>query len=213
MLATVGGAVLYVAALDEDCDKEIANLKMVTDNTVKQALDLSQEYNKASNDLALFNEIKKKRDNKLLAISKLALKSVISGARSKYILDSLDVKMEEPKVMEGPEYKKESLAIESGNVTIGLNALTDLDVLGLIQAMDKEFWGIKFTSVKISLEKELDAASIIAIKDTGFTPIVNAKLTFTLFGLRNIASIADSLTEGDGMKKPDGVNVPAGLKP
>ncbi len=93
--------------------------------------------------------------------------------------------MGEIKPLDAPQYKKETSFIESSTVTVGLNALSDLDIFGLVKVLSESFSGIKFTSLKITLAKNLDNTALIAVKDTGFSPIVNGKITFTMFGLRS----------------------------
>ncbi len=188
ILAAFGGIVWYVSSFDEECDRSINQLKAQSDGIVRQVADLTSEYDKVTGYMAIYAEIKQKQDNKMLLVHKIALRDAIAGARSKYYIDDLDVKMGEIKALDAPQYKKETASIESSTVTVGLNALSDLDILGLIRVLSESFSGIKFTSLKITLAKNLDNTALITVKDTGFSPIVNGKITFTLFGLHSANS-------------------------
>lgn len=193
ILGVFSGIVLYVDSFDEECDQNIKKLESQTDGIVKQVADLSLEYNKVMGYIATYNEIKQKQDNKMLTVNKFALRDSIIRARSKYYVDNLDVKMDEIKPIVGDKYKRTTAFIESSNITINLSGLSDLDILGIVKVLQKSFSGIKFTSLKFSLAKDLDNTALIAVKDTGFSPIVNGKLTFTLFGLRNVNSADNDL--------------------
>lgn len=214
-LALVGvfiGIVLYVDSFNEECDRKINQLKAESDGIIRQVAELSSNYNKVISDMSIYNDIKKKEDNKMLMVSKVALRDAIAGARNKYYLDGLDVKMEAIKQPIGDKYKKNTSFIESSDTTINLNALSDLDILGLVKTLDTSFLGIKYTSLKLSLPKDLDNAALISIKDTGFAPIVTGKLTFTLLGLRNVngpdndlndesKGVLDTDVDADGKKR------------
>ncbi len=193
ILGVFSGIVLYVDSFNEECDRNINQLVSQTDGIVRQVADLSLEYNKVMGYTATYNEIKQKQDNKMLTVNKLALRDAIVKARSQYHVDNLDVKMEEIKPLVADKYKRTTAFIESSNTTINLSGLSDLDILGIVKVLQKSFLGIRFTSLKFSLAKDLDNTALIAVKDTGFSPIVNSKLTFTLFGLRNVNSTDNDL--------------------
>lgn len=190
--------VWYVDSMNEESDAEINKLKMETDGIVKQVADLTLEYNKVTADMDTYNEIKKKQEDRMLMVNKRELRDVISGSRTKYFTDDLDVKMGEIKPLTGDKYKTPTVFIESSNTTISLNALSDLDILGLVKVLSESFSGIKFTSLKISMAKPVDNASLISIKDTGFTPMVNGKMDFILFGLRNVNQNDNELLNDTG---------------
>jgi hypothetical protein len=66
-----------------------------------------------------------------------------------------------------------------------------------VEVLQNSFSGIKFTSLKITADKSIDNAALISVKDTGFFPVVSARINFTLFGLRNInTSDNELLNEG-----------------
>jgi hypothetical protein len=134
----------------------------------------------------------------MLTVSKEALRDAIIAPKDKYSLEDMEVKMDGIKAMEGEKYKKDTEFIESSAATVSLNALSDLDIFYLVQSLQSSFSGIKFTLLKISLAKELDSGNLIAIKDTGFSPIVSGKINFTLFGMREVnATEGDLLTDGE----------------
>jgi hypothetical protein len=196
------GIVMYVDTFNEECDRNISRLKSESDNIITKVADLSLEYHKVLDYMPTYNEIKQKQGNKLLMVNKLALRDAIAGVRTKYYLDNLDVKMDEIKPLTGDKYKRSTSFIEASNVTIGLNGLTDLDIFGLVKILAESFPGLKFNSIKVSLEKSLDNNALIAVKDTGFSPIVNAKLAFTLFGLRDVNSPNNELIDDPSKDSP-----------
>lgn len=199
IVGVIGGILWYVDSLDGECDQDISNLNRQTNNIRMQVVNLSTEYNKATGYLDLYEEIKKNQDNKMLTVNKMTLRDVIAGVRSKYYLDSLDVKMGEIKPYAGDKYKRETGFIESSDITVNLNALSDLDVFGLMQTLQTSFSGVKFTSLKISSVKDLDNTALVTIKDTGFTPIISGKIVFRLFGLHNIKEDEkDLLSDSEG---------------
>lgn len=196
IVGVIGGGLWYVSSLDTECDANIGKLKQEADDITKQADSLAAEYSKVTSTMKVYKEIKQKQDNKMLSVNKLVLRDVIAGYRNKTYFDSPDVKMDEIKSLEGEKYKRSTAFIESSVVTINMKAISDVDVLGLIRTLEKSFSSIKFTSLHFLSEKHVDNAALIAIKDTGFVPMVSAKITFTLFGLRNINSAdGDLLTD------------------
>lgn len=194
------GAVFYLDSYDEEFDRNISTLKSEADNIMHQVANLSSEYSKVVGDMAIYNDIKKKQDDKKLIVSKIALRDAIAKAREKYHLDGLDVKMDEIKALAGDKYKRNTAFMEASNTTISLNGLTDLDVFGLINDLSQAFLGIKFTSLKLASGVAVDNAALISIKNSGFAPIVNAKITFTLFGLRSVSNDDNDLL-GEGKEE------------
>jgi hypothetical protein len=198
IIAAAFGGLWYLSSMDEEYDGKINQLRTQAGNVTRQVMDLSSEYTKVTSVMDVYSEIKKKEENKMLVVNKETLRDAILAPKSKYPFDDLEVKMDAVKALEGEKYKKDTGFIESSNATVSLKALSDLDIFDLIQSLQSSFSGIKFTSLKISLAKELDSGSLIAIKDTGFAPIVNGKINFTLFGMREVnATEGDLLTDGD----------------
>lgn len=200
------GAVLYLDSFNEECDRNIAMLKSQSDAITKQVADLTLEYSKVVGNMSVYNDIKKKQDERMLMVSKSALRSAIDGARAKHYIDNFDVKMDEIKALAGDKYKRNTVFIEASNTTINVNGLTDLDIFGFIDTLKQRFLGVKFTSLKLSLGKAVDSTTIISIKDSGFVPIVNSKITFTLFGLRNVNAEDKELLEGIGKNNQPDMN-------
>lgn len=196
------GGIFYLESLDEECDRNINSLKAEADGIIKQVADMSLEYNNVVSSMAAYNEIKQKQDKKMLMINTSALRDEINKVREKNHLSDLDVKMEGAKPLSGDKYKRSTAFIESNNINISFNALTDIDVLELINNLEHAFIGIKFTGLKLTLSKNVDNAMLIAIKDTGFSPIINAKLAFTLFGMRNVTVDDNELTSKEGAPAP-----------
>lgn len=192
------GAVLYLDSFNEDYDREINMLKSETDGIMQKVANLSLEYTKVVGNMAIYNDIKQKQDEKMLEISKIALRDSIAGTRDNYYIDNFDVKMDEIKPLTSDKYKRNTAFIEASNTTISVNGLTDVDILGLVKTLKQTFLGIKFTSLKLSLGTAVDNAVLISIKDSGFVPIINSKMTFTLFGLRNVTKDDNELLDGGG---------------
>lgn len=190
------GALFYLDSYNEEFDKNISTLKSQADGIMRQVASLSLEYSEVVGNMAVYNDIKKKQDEKKLMVSKLALRDAIAHAREKYHLDALDVKMDEVRELAGNKYKRNAVFMESSNTTINLSGLTDLDILWLMKYLSQTFLGIKFTSLKLSAGVDVDNAALISIKDSGFSPIANAKITFTLFGLRSVNSDDNDLLDG-----------------
>jgi len=202
VLAVFASLVWYVDSFNEEFDKDISRLNTETNTLAKNVADLTIQYSKVTSNMALYNDIRSKQENKMLMINKIALRDAIAGSRSKYFFDDIDVKMGEIKPLAGDKYKTNTTFIEASNTSISINALTDIDVLGLVEVLQNSFSGIKFTSLKLAAAKPIDNASLIAIKDTGFTPIVNAKIAFTLFGLRNVNATDNELLNDGGNAQP-----------
>lgn len=188
------GVVWYVESLNYENDKSINYLRMQVDNLTRQSIDLSSEYSKVTNIIDEYNEIKNKQENNRLDVNKLVLRNVMASARSKYYLDNMEVKMDEIKPLDDNQYKRDSVFVEYSNVSVKANSLSDSDVFGLIQELQNYFVGVKVISLRIKRLKELDEPSLIAIKDTGFTPMVESNFTFTLFGLRSVQAVQSELS-------------------
>lgn len=196
------GVVMYLDSFDEEYDRNINMLKSQSDGIMQQVNNLSLEYSKVVNNMVMYGEIKQKQEGKLLMVSKAALRDAIAGAREKYYIDNLDVKMDEIKALSGDKYKRPTAFIESSNTTINLNGLTDLEIFGLIKTLQQTFLGIKFTYFKFGLGTNFDNATLVAIKDTGSVPIVNTNIKFTLFGLRSVAADDKDLLESPDKGQP-----------
>jgi hypothetical protein len=197
IVGLAGGILWFLDSLDGECDMDINRLKAQTNDLSNQVLNLTTEYSKVESYADIYKEIEKNQRDKKLTVDKTILRNVIAGARNKYYLDSLDVKMGEIKPYDGDKYKRESVFIESSDVTINLNTLSDLDIFGLVRALETSFSGVKFTSFNMSSVKNLDNAALITIKDSGFTPIVSGKIAFKLFGLHNIKKAEKELLSDD----------------
>jgi len=209
VLAVFAGLVWYIDSFNDEFDKDISQLNNETSTLARKVVDLNLQYSKVTSNMILYNDIRRKQENKMLMINKPALRDAIANSRNKYYFDGIDVKMGEIKPLAGDKYKTNTTFIEASNTSITIHALTDLDVLGLIEVLQNSFSGIKFTSLKITAEKSIDNAALIAVKDTGFSPIVNARMNFTLFGLRNVnASDNELLNDGSGAQTP--ATVPGG---
>lgn len=179
---------------------------------MRQAVNLSTQHDKVTAEMTLYKDISKKQEEKKLSISKLLLRDTISAARTTNHLNNLDVKMDEIKKLDGDKYKRETTIIESSNVNISLDALSDLDVFGLIQALENEFWGTKFTSLTITKSQELDDNVLLTVRNSGFSPVVNAKIGFTVFGIQNVTKGDNDLLNYNGSSEIESGTV-RGLSP
>ncbi len=202
VLAVFASLVWYVDSFNEEFDKDINQLNTETNTLAKNVADLTVQYSKVTSNMALYNDIRRKQENKMLMINKLALRDAITSSRSRYFFDDIDVKMGEIKPLAGDKYKTSTTFIEASNTSISINALSDLGALGLVEVLQNSFSGIKFTSLKLTQSKPIDSASLIAVKDTGFAPIVSVKMNFTLFGLRNVNATDNELLN-DGSPQPN----------
>jgi len=188
VLSFFGGIMWYIESLSDEFNEKINYLQSQVNNVTRQAMDLSSEYGKVTDIMDEYHIVRQKQDNKMLDVDKIILRDVLADFRRKYSIDISEVKMSEIKALSGEKYKRDAVFIESGDVEMNFSAISDLDIFTLIQGLEKSFSSIKFTSVEISALKELNSASLSEIKNTGFASMVGGKISFTLFGLRNISS-------------------------
>ncbi len=194
-----GGIMFYLDSLVEESDNNINSLRGQVDSVTRQVMDLSNEYGKVTNIMDEYRLIKQKQSEKMLDIDKKALRDAIAEIRNKNHLDVSEVKVSEIKTLSDPKYKRDAVFVESSDISITANAVSDLDILALIKKLEQGFSGVKFTSFSMKLAKDLDNSVLLAVKETGFTPMINGKINLTLFGLHDVVAVDnDLMVDGDG---------------
>ena len=204
VLGAVIAPVIYANSLNEEYDQKIISLKSEADTIAKNVSDLFREYNDATNMMMTYSDIQQKRENKMLTVNKLALRDVIVGTRSKYAFANLDVNMGEVKPREGGQSKLTTVMIEESPITINFNAMSDVDIFGLVEALQTAFVGFNFTHMKLTLLKEVDNTVLLSIQQSGFEPLVNAKIDLVWAGLQAVKAVSDpnKILEEDGPTQP-----------
>ncbi len=185
VLSVVGGLVYYILSLDEEYNGKIQNIKAQSSKISSDANALIKQYSEVTNGMSLYNEIKQKRENNMLTVSKLSLRDAVAAARNKLAISNIDVEMGEIKAIAEPNYKLTTVFAESSVVTIKLSAVTDLDIMSFVSHLQDSFSALKFNDIKINKVKDLDGSSLTEIKKTGFSPLVGATINFTWYGMQD----------------------------
>lgn len=201
ILAIVAAPVLYIDSLYEEYQRKTNDIKAQGDKIASDVTTLRTQYENANKSLSSYEGIKEKQETKMLTVSKVYLRDVITNSRKKYYFgnDSFDISMTDVKPREGEKYKLSKVFAESSDVTIKLSATSDGDIFSLVKDLQDSFSAIKFSSLHLSMDKELDNNALVAIKDSGFSALINADISFTWSGLQYIKAedIADPLIENN----------------
>lgn len=193
-ISILGGILWYIISLNDESYTEITNLNNQVSTISRQTSDLSTEYGKVNNVMDDYLMVKDKIEKKMLDIDKNALRDVIAEVKGERNLDISEVKINEVKELSGDKYKRESTYIESGNISITAKSSSDVDILHLMKTLEIKFSGIKFNSLSFITKKEINDSTLSEIRSSGFSPIVESKINFNIFGLRNAKVIDDELT-------------------
>lgn len=194
----LGGVLWYISSLNDENDASINSLNSQVNSVSKQASDLSAEYSKVNSVMDDYLMIKEKQQKKMLDIDKNALRDAMAEVRDKRNLEVSEVKINDIKELSGAQYKLESAYIEAGNITISTKSLSDLDVFYLIKTLGNRFSGIKFSNLNLTLAKDINDSALAEIRKSGFVPIVESKMNFTIFGIRDVNIVDDELKIGGG---------------
>ncbi len=194
----LGGVLWYISSLNDENDASINSLNSQVNSVSKQASDLSAEYSKVNSVMDDYLMIKEKQQKKMLDIDKNALRDAMAEVRDKRNIEVSEVKINDIKELSGPQYKLESAFIEAGNVTISTKSLSDIDIFYLIKTLENRFSGIKFSNLNLTLVKDINDTTLSEIKKSGFMPIVESKMNFTIFGIRDVNIVDDELKIGGG---------------
>lgn len=204
IITVVSSVVFYVDMIDGEYIQNSVNQKAQADLIAKQVADLSTEYAGVNSSTDIYNEINLKKEKKMLTVSKQLLKDTITSVKDKYYFDNVKVKMDELKTRSEDKFKKEKIVVESSNVNIELDSLSDIDVFGLIDSIQSSFSSARLLNLKLTA-KDINSVNLLAIKEKGFLPLVSAKITLSLSGFREIndKSIEPLLEETDKQNKPN----------
>jgi len=186
VLAIVSAPVFYVDYMYDDYLAKGKNIETEGNAIASKVSILLSEYENANSKLSDYNLVKEKQEQKMLTVSKSILRDVVAAIRKKYSFDKFDVEMSDVKPKVGGQYNKPQFFAEESNVTVKLNSMSDEDVFFLIQSFQNAFSSIKFTSVKISRDHDLDKNSLLAIRNSCFSPLVSADIAFTWSGLQSV---------------------------
>jgi len=186
VIAVVVAPVLYLDSMSTNYDAEIQKNQAQSDAISKELITLLSQSDNANGQILAYNEIKQKQDKKLLTISKTTLRDAILLARKKYKFENFDVDMGAIKTREGEKYKLATVFTETSDINIKLSASSDLDVFALMRSLQESFSTIRFTKLKLTLAKDLDNTALLAIRNTGFAPLVNGEIVFTWSGIKNV---------------------------
>lgn len=187
VLGVFSGVVWYVDMLDGEYIQKVTNVKLQGETIAKQLSDLSAEYAGVTSSMDVYNEIKLKKEKNMLTVSSKVLKNAINSVRDQYYFEFVgQADMGDIKDRTEEKFKKATTVIESSNVTMEVDGLSDVDIFGFINAIQSSFSGVKMLSVKLTT-KDLDTSSLIAIREKGFAPVVKAKITFVLSGFHAVS--------------------------
>lgn len=213
-LSVVAAPVFYIDYLCDVYAEKIKRTNAENNGLANELTQLTTQANNANSWLVSYSDIIKKYSDKKLSVNKNVLRDNIVELRKKYKFGSFDANISSIKQKEGDKYKtKSKIFAEDGDVSIKLAALSDVDVFLLIQSLKANFTAIRFTKFNLSLAaKELDSSVLLSIRNSGFTPIVNADITFTWSGLQNLdvdkENNASSKEDGDITAKASSTPVP-----
>ena len=94
--------------------------------------------------------------------------------------------MGDVKPRDGEKYNLKTILAEAITVTIKMDAISDLDVFLIIQSLKNAFPVVHFSSMKLTLAKDLDNNSLLEIKKTGFSSLVKGEFSFIWSGLKDV---------------------------
>jgi hypothetical protein len=185
-IALVSAPAFYANYLYEDYATQSKNVESQGNIVAAEVATLLAQFESANSDLNAYNEIEQKKTNNMLNISKALLRDTIAEVRKTYNFADFDVNMSDVKAKVGDKYKLETVFAEDSNVTIKFSAMSDADAFFLMQSIQNSFSAVKLTSIKLSIDKSLDASALLEIKNACFSSLVKGEIAFTWSDLQNV---------------------------
>lgn len=185
VLGVLGGALNYLIGMHEEQERDnnTVNTQLTALRNELQALD--GKYNGWRQNNALYETaIKKKKQGRLMP-DRAQIRSLFTRYNEQFMLSETSLQMQPLQELEGAEYKRPTANMVYSVVTVSFNALNDLDVYRLIQAIEKDFSGaVKMRSVSITKRNKASKEILASISQTGPLDMVAATITFFWVGIR-----------------------------
>jgi len=195
ILGGIGAGVFAADAIDEDYIKQVADLKVQTDEIVKSVGALNSEYTLFKNNLDAYQKIQEKLANNMLTVNQDIARAVFANARKQYHFDNLKATVGAVTGREG-KYKLQTTFVNATDMTLTMDGLTDEDIFGLMNAIQAAFSSINFTYLKMGMAGTVDKAVLQRVSQDGFSPVVSAEIKMTWAGLAGVnENTAESLLD------------------
>jgi len=135
----------------------------------------------------LYEEVKKKQEAGELSVNRTLVLEKFNQLKLKYGLNNFRLSASPVQEIKDPAYVRKTSAVNSSDVNLDLDTLSDERVYELIYAMQEELSGVcKLTRVSLSREKALDEEVLNAIRQKATYPLIKTAIKFTWFSINPV---------------------------
>jgi hypothetical protein len=154
---------------------------------------LRAKYANILQNVDLYREVQRKQEVGELAITRQAIMDKFNLFKERYLLTSLRLSMAAVTELKDPLYRRKSQFVNSSEVNIDIETLSDEDVYDLWVAMQKDLPGLcRIVKLSMIKEKELTPDVLAAIGQKGTYPLVKTQMKFIWFGINPVESADDA---------------------
>ncbi|MDE3016502.1 MAG: hypothetical protein KGI29_06240 [Pseudomonadota bacterium] len=183
-VAVLVGVVYYFDAVEGNYQKESTDLYNQVAGIRNQTNRLYDQYSRVQKNTAIYREAMEKNANHQLTISRQAVREHFGKLRDRYYLNNVHLTMSPITAMAESQYKRNTVGMESSDITLSFEAISDEYVYDMLEAMQQELPGSsRVNQLTLTLTQPLTSGILREISQKGTFPLVSGKIEFTWFGV------------------------------
>lgn len=197
--AVLGGVTYYLDTVSEDFVRQNRELEGKVNSIGAEINALHEKYSKVQQNSQLYQEAMRKKGENRLYINREQVRDKFNQFKDRYYLNNLRLSMQAIQEMADPLYKRKTNVMVSSEVSVTFDALSDIYVYQLMDAMAEELSG-SCKIIKLSLSRNdsnLSAETLRSISQSGSASLVKGEVKFQWLGIKPVEA---SETNADAAK-------------
>lgn len=201
IVLVASGIIYFLGSVSDDYEQQNNSMKAQVDSIATDMKNLKTKYYNIKQNIGLYEEIQKKQSLGQLTITRQAMMDKFNLFRSQILLMNMRLSMSSIQEMGEAQFRRKTNAVNWSEVTVGMDALSDEHIYGLIKTIQENLPGISAIS-RLSIAKtgSLSETTLRAVSEKGPVPLVKADMKFVWFGINPVEAAEGTATNAP--KKP-----------
>lgn len=186
-LLVLSAALYFLSIWYDDKEQENRMLKTQEVSLQNEMQSLNNKYTSWRENNGVYQEAVNRSNKGDLTPNRNTIRSLFARYNDEFRLKNVSLQMAPIIDVPDPSYKRNTANMLYSEVAVDLEALTDLDVFRLIEAIEKDFAGkVKMLSVKITRSQPVSPDVLKQISMEGSAKMVTANLRFLWIGISQV---------------------------
>lgn len=184
-LALAGGVLWVLSAINDRMTESNRALKTEVNTLTSTTHALMEKYTKVKQNGPLYLEALEKKENRLLSITREAVRDRFNQFNSRYYLTNMRLVMGGIEELPDAKFKSNTGNVVASRVTVDADALSDVYIFNMANAMLQELPGsVGITHMNLLRTGAVTDDMLRTISQTGAFGIVKANVNFTWYGIK-----------------------------